>query len=59
MVSFGVGHVSKHPSFPRKRESTLRTFGDVLFTEWIPALAGMTATSGAQLSQMTPLRGSG
>jgi hypothetical protein len=39
LVSFGA------QSFPRKRESTPQTFGNVLSSDWIPAFAGMTAAA--------------
>jgi hypothetical protein len=42
MASFGLGSLSKCPSFPPKRESTPQTTGDALLAVWIPALAGMT-----------------
>ena len=48
MVSFGA------QSFPRKRESTLQTFGNVLWSDWIPAFAGMTGGSGGPPFQTTP-----
>jgi hypothetical protein len=44
-----MGINSGRPSFPRKRESTPQTLGNVLSSDWIPALAGMTAL------QMTPV----
>jgi hypothetical protein len=36
-------------SFPRKRESTLWTFGNALSEDWIPAFAGMTGGAGMLL----------
>jgi hypothetical protein len=41
-------------SFPRKRESTPKTFGNALSTDWIPAFAGMTCDSKGIPFQMTP-----
>ena len=49
LVSFGETW-----SFPRKREPTPQTFGNVLSSEWIPAFAGMTGGSSGFPSQMTP-----
>ena len=45
LVSFARHGRSKPQSFPRKRESTRRTFGNALATDWIPAFAGMTSVS--------------
>ena len=37
----GIGVICETQSFPRKRESTPQTFGDVLPSDWIPpAMAG-------------------
>jgi hypothetical protein len=55
MVSFEISSLTERRSFPRKRESTLKTWGNALFTDWIPAFAGMTAARSAPVSQMTPL----
>jgi len=54
-VSFGMGPHSKRRSFPRKRESGPSTALSRRFVGWIPAFAGMTATCGAHVSQMTPV----
>src|SRR5208337_650916 len=53
LVSFGISFLAKHRSFPRKRESTPQAFGNALFTDWIPAFAGMTAAWSARFSEMT------
>ena len=47
------GSISKHTSFPRKRESIPQTFGGVLSSDWIPAFAGMTGVSRGVPCQMT------
>jgi hypothetical protein len=51
-------------SFPRKRESTPQTLGNVLSSGWIPAFAGMTGAFAGMaggsirpLFHMTPARG--
>src|SRR5207248_4159548 len=56
-VSFGIGPLSKHPSFPRKRESSPSAAHFQWLAEEIPAFAGMTSPGGARSSQMTPLPG--
>ncbi len=48
LVPFGA------QSFPRKRESTPQSFGNVLSADWIPAFAGMTGGSSGSPFQMTP-----
>src|SRR5208283_289654 len=53
MVSFARHGRRKPQSFPRKRESTWRTFRDALSTDWIPAFAGMTGVSKGTTSQTT------
>ena len=42
LASFGAGSISKHQSFPRKRESTPQTSANALSRDRIPAFAGMT-----------------
>ena len=42
MVSFEIGSLTRPPSFPRKRESSLQKSHSVKCVEWIPAFAGMT-----------------
>jgi hypothetical protein len=44
----------RRQSFPRKRESTPQTFGDVPSSHWIPAFAGMTGGSSGSPFRMTP-----
>ena len=44
--------LTKSQSFPRKRESTPQPFGNAPSKDWIPAFAGMTATSSAHVSQL-------
>jgi len=55
MVSFGMASLTKRQSFPRKRESSPPTADFQRFAGWIPAFAGMTVTSTAHVSQMTPV----
>jgi hypothetical protein len=50
----GIGAICETWSFPRKRESTPQTFGNVPSSDWIPAFAGMTGGSGGFPLQMTP-----
>src|SRR5208337_435286 len=50
-----MGSLSKHSSFPRKRESSPSAAHFQWLAEWIPAFAGMTAPESARVSQMTPL----
>jgi hypothetical protein len=54
LVSFGMGCLSKHSSFPRKRESSPSAPHFQWLAEWIPACAGMTAPGSTRISQMTP-----
>ena len=53
VVSFAKHGRTRPQSFPRKRESTLQTFGNALSTDWIPAFAGMTGVSKGIRCQMT------
>jgi hypothetical protein len=50
----GVGVICETQSFPRKRESTPQSLGNVLSSDWIPAFAGMTGGSSGSPFQMTP-----
>jgi hypothetical protein len=47
---------SKSQSFPRKRESTPRTFGNARAIKWIPAFAGMTGAWKGILSHIPSTR---
>jgi hypothetical protein len=55
LVSFARHGRFEPQSFPRKRESTPRTFGTAQSKDWIPAFAGMTRVSEGIQSQMTPI----
>jgi len=50
----GIGVICEASSFPRKRESTPQTFGNVMSSYWIPAFAGMTGGSRGSTLRMTP-----
>src|SRR5439155_13501550 len=55
VVSIGIASLSKHRSFPRKRESSPSAAHFQWLADEIPAFAGMTSPGGARSSQMTPL----
>src|SRR5437016_2016973 len=51
--SFGIGSLSEHRSFPRKRESSPSAAHFQWLAEWIPAFVGMTAPGNGHGRQMT------
>jgi hypothetical protein len=55
VVSFGIGSLLIHQSFPRRRESSPSAAYFQWLAEWIPAFAGMTVPMSVRVSQMTPL----
>ena len=42
VLSFEIGSLTRPPSFPRKRESSLHKSHSLKCVKWIPAFAGMT-----------------